>query len=88
MILHTASIQPVRAYRLRRAFNSGESGEGDHSEALTGELFASLRDRRIFASAARHPLLRIVVWSHGVDWAPEFLREWRLGQRLPSHPSS
>jgi len=78
MILHTTEVTPLPGYRLRIRFNTGESGEVDLSGELDGEVFESLRDSVLFATAYQHPIMRTVAWANGADLAPEFL--WELMQ--------
>ena len=73
MILHTVEIRPVAGYRLFVAFDNGEAGEVDLTEALTGEMFEPLRDAKLFATARQHPLFKTVIWDNGADLAPEYL---------------
>lgn len=75
MILHTTEVTPLPDYRLMVTFNTGESGEVDLSGELDGEVFESLRDPALFATAHQHPIMRTVAWANGADLAPEFLLE-------------
>jgi hypothetical protein len=75
MIVHTTQVIPLPGYRLYLHFNTGEHGEVDLSEELTGEVFWPLRDPEQFATAYQHPVMRTVAWANGADIAPEFLLE-------------
>lgn len=73
MILHTTEVIPLSGYRLALRFNNGEAGEVDLSEELVGEMFVSLRDPALFATAHQHETMKTVAWDNGADLAPEFL---------------
>ena len=75
MILHTTEVTPLSGYRLFLRFNNGTTGEVDLSAELDGEVFDSLRDPALFATAVQHPVMRTVAWANGADLAPEFLLE-------------
>jgi len=53
MILHTELIEPRSDYRLFVRFNNGVSGEINLAEELWGEMFESLKDPALFATAAK-----------------------------------
>lgn len=75
MILHTTEVTPLHEYRLAVRFNNGVAGEVSLADELSGEVFESLRDPALFATAYQHPAMRTVAWANGVDLAPEFLLE-------------
>jgi len=75
MILHTTEIAPLPDYRLAVRFNNGVAGEVSLADELSGEVFESLRDAALFATAYQHPEMRTVAWANGADLAPEFLLE-------------
>ena len=75
MILHTTEVTPLSEYRLAVRFNNGVVGKVSLADELSGEVFESLRDPALFATAYQHPVMRAVVWANGVDLAPEFLLE-------------
>jgi len=75
MILHTTDVTPLSEFRLAVRFNNGVVGEVSLAAELGGEVFESLRDPALFATAYQHPVMRTVAWANGVDLAPEFLLE-------------
>jgi hypothetical protein len=75
MILHTTAVEYLGDYRLFLAFNNGDSGEVDLSHRLQGDMFEPLRDKKLFATAYQHPIMRTVAWANGADLAPEFLAD-------------
>ena len=63
-------------YRLWLRFSDGAEGEIDLKAFIESDsrpIVAALRDRGVFTSI--HVESDTVVWSHGFDLAPEFLRE-------------
>ena len=81
MILHTIEVTPLPDYRLAVRFHNGVAGEVYLSDELSGEVFESLRDPTLFATAFQHPEMRTVAWANGVDLAPEFLLELMRAQQ-------
>lgn len=71
MILHTIEVTPLSDYRLPVRFNNG----------VAGEVFESLRDPALFATAYQHPAMRTVAWANGADLAPKFLLELMRSQQ-------
>lgn len=55
MILHTTEVTPLPEYRLAVRFNNGVAGEVNLADELSGEVFESLRDPALFATAYQHP---------------------------------
>ncbi len=73
MFLHVTRVEYLRDYVLRVTFNDGRVGEADLALALSGPVFAPLKDKSLFAQATVDPELETVVWPNGADLAPEFL---------------
>ena len=73
MFLHVTRVEYLRDYVLRVTFNDGRVGEADLASALSGPVFAPLKDKALFAQAAIDPELETVAWPNGADLAPEFL---------------
>jgi hypothetical protein len=69
MSLHTTEATPLPEYRLAVRFNNGVAGEVNLADELSGEVFESLRDPALFATAYQHPAMRTVAWANGVDLA-------------------
>ena len=72
----------VRDYVVWLRFSDGTEGEVDLRKELRGEVFAPLRDRKLFRSVAVHPEWHTIAWPNGADFAPEFLHA--AAQRLSS----
>lgn len=75
MFLHTTHVEARPGYRLFLRFNNGASGLVDLSNELWGEMFESLKDEKLFASARHDEALGTVVGANGADLAPEYLFE-------------
>ena len=48
----------------------------DFLPVLAGELFAPLRDRRLFAQVRLDPECHTLVWPDGADFDPATLHDW------------
>ncbi len=53
----------------------GTSGEIDLANVLEGPVFEPLRDPEFFRRFDVHAAFHTLVWPHGADVAPEFLRD-------------
>lgn len=73
MILHVIKAEYVADYRLHLWFSDNTDAEVDLGGALTGPIFAPLKD----ASSFRQFRLEghTVAWANGADFAPEYLYE-------------
>jgi hypothetical protein len=54
-------------------FSDGIEGEVDLRQELHGQIFAPLKDAKLFRSVTVHPEWHTIAWSNGADFAPEFL---------------
>jgi hypothetical protein len=75
MILHVTEVKYERDYVLWLKFNDGAEGFVDLADELYGDVFAPLKDPKLFRTARLDPELDTVVWENGADFAPEFLHE-------------
>ena len=75
MFLHVREAKHLHDYVIWLRFNDGAEGEIDLSDELWGEVFAPLKDPKLFKAFKADPELETVVWSNGADLAPEFLYE-------------
>jgi hypothetical protein len=73
MVPRLVTVEHVRDYRIRVAFEDGASGEIDLEPELWGEVFEPLRDPETFRSFTLDEALNTITWSTGADLAPEFL---------------
>ena len=75
MILHVKEAKYLHDYVIWLRFNDDIEGEVDLENELEGEIFGSLKDKKIFQSFKVDPVLQTIVWENGADIAPEFLHE-------------
>lgn len=75
MILHVTDVKYERDYVLWLKFNDGAEGFVDLADELYGEVFAPLKEPRVFRTVRLDPELDTVAWENGADLAPEFLHE-------------
>ena len=73
MVPRLVSVEHVKAYRIRVAFEDGTAGEIDLESELWGEVFEPLRDLVVFSSFRLDGTLNTITWPTGADLAPEFL---------------
>lgn len=79
-MLEVTGAEYVEGYKLRLAFNNGETGVVDLDAALWGPVFEPLRDPAAFRRFAVSDILHTVAWDGGADFAPEFLYDKMLEQ--------
>lgn len=73
MFLHITEARHLHDYTVEVAFNNGQRGCADLSEALRGPVFSPLRDPALFAALRVDPELETIVWPNGADLAPEYV---------------
>ena len=73
-ILRIEAVQLVGPFELHLRFNDGATRRVDLLPALTGPVFAPLRDAEYFSRVALDPVAGTVVWPNGADFAPDYLR--------------
>jgi hypothetical protein len=66
----------VADYTLRVRFDDGTSQVINFLPALGGELFAPLRDKRVFSQVSLDPECHTLVWPNGADFDPTTLHDW------------
>jgi len=72
------SVSVVGPYSLHLSFNDGTSRTVDLSSALSGELYAPLRDPEVFRQVRLDPEVHTVVWPNGADFDPATLHDWHI----------
>jgi hypothetical protein len=80
MFLHLDYVESRDDYRIYAEFNNGVTGEIDLCNELWGEVFEPLKDKKLFSTARRDPVMGTVVWANGADFAPEFLFDLLISQ--------
>lgn len=76
LIVRVTSFELVGDYALHVRFDDGTSQHIDFLPVLAGELFAPLRDKRVFAQVRLDPECHTLVWPNGADFDPATLRDW------------
>jgi hypothetical protein len=85
MLRDVVAVTPIRAYRVRVAFDDGVTGEVDISQVVPFEgVFAPLRDLAYFRQVAIHPELATLVWPNGADIDSDVLYHELTGAPLPA----
>jgi len=73
MFLEVRNAEYLGDYRIRLAFNNGESKIVDLSDKLQGKVFEPLKDKIFFKSFSVK--FNTIEWDNGADFAPEYLYE-------------
>lgn len=71
-VLEVVDVDYLGDYRLRLAFNNGETRIVDLDKHLVGPVFGPLREHKMFVQFG---LTHTLEWVNGADLAPEFLYE-------------
>ncbi|MBL7065358.1 MAG: DUF2442 domain-containing protein [Anaerolineae bacterium] len=66
---------PLKDYRLRVTFNTGEEGIFDLKDWLNGPIFSSLKDEEMFNHVAIDEIAGTVFWLNGIDLCPDVVYE-------------
>jgi len=73
-------VKPLEGYRLEVEFDDGLVKVVELEEYLFGEVFAPLKDPRVFRQVELDRVLGTVVWPTGADFCPDFLRNEAKGK--------
>jgi len=73
MFLHVTNANYIEDYKIEVSFNDGRKGIADLSSVLKGSAFEPLRNKTEFSSFVIDKELETIVWSNGVDLAPEYI---------------
>jgi hypothetical protein len=76
LIVKVTGFDPVGDHTLRVRFDDGTAQVINFLPVLAGELFAPLRDKKIFAQVRLDPECHTLVWPNGADFDPATLRDW------------
>ncbi len=89
---------PLKDYRLRVTFNTGEQGIFSLKKWLKGPIFSKLKDKEIFNHVAIDEIAGTVCWSNGIDLCPDVVYEQTefsssnevgvYGDKEPQQPAS
>ncbi len=70
------SVEVLRQYVVRVAFDDGLERIIDLEPILAGELYGPLRDPELFRRVQVDPEVRTIVWPNGADFDPATLHDW------------
>jgi len=73
-VIKVTAVQSLDGYSLRLTFSDGAAGDLDFTSELWGEMFAPLRDERLFRQVRLDDDLGTIAWPNGADFDPESLR--------------
>jgi len=85
-MLGIVEAEYVDGYTIRVAFNNGEGGLVDLTEALWGPMFEPLKDRAAFRKLPVSEVLHTICWDNDADLAPEYVYDRMVEQRGPRRP--
>jgi len=75
------SAEYVGGYTIRLRFSDGVIGDLNLENELWGEVFAPLKDLKLFSGFWLDSELNTIAWPSGADLAPEFLYERASAQQ-------
>jgi hypothetical protein len=73
MFLHITNAKYIENYKIEVSFNNGREGVADLAGTLKGPVFESLKNKSKFSAFTVDEELETIVWSNGVDLAPEYI---------------
>lgn len=77
-IYRVVHFEIVAPYILRVRFDDDTVQTINFEPALGGELYAPLRDSKLFNRVSIDPDVRTLVWPNGADFDPATLHDWPL----------
>ena len=76
LITKVTAFEQVGDYVLQVRFDDETVQRIDFLPVLTGDLFAPLRDKQLFAAVRLDPECHTLVWPNGADFDPATLHDW------------
>ena len=67
------AVRVLKPYVIEVTFADGTVREVDLERELYGEVFEPLKDFAFSSRASVDPVLGVVLWPNGADFAPEFM---------------
>jgi hypothetical protein len=80
-IYRVVSFEVMAPYTLRVCFDDATVQIINFEPVLAGELYAPLRDLKLFNRASIDPEVRTLVWPNGADFDPATLHDWPLHEQ-------
>ncbi len=73
MFLHISKANYIKEYIIEVIFSDGRTGLVDLRDSFHGSAFQKLNNIEYFSKLSVDGELKTIVWSNGVDLAPEYL---------------
>ncbi len=80
-IYRVVSFEIVAPYTLRVRFDDATVQTINFEPVLAGELYAPLRDLKLFNRVSIDPEVHTLVWPSGADFDPATLHDWPLHEQ-------
>ena len=74
-IYRVVNFEIVASYTLRLRFDDATEQTIDFQPVLAGELYAPLRDLKLFCRVSIDPEVHTLVWPNGADFDPATLHD-------------
>ncbi|HLY61377.1 MAG TPA: DUF2442 domain-containing protein [Terriglobia bacterium] len=81
-IYRVVNFEIVAPYTLRICFDDGAVQTINFADTLAGELYAPLRDLKLFNRARIDPEVHTLVWPNGADFDPAMLHDWPMHEQM------
>ena len=75
-IYRVTGFEKVGSFTLRVSFDDGTQKVIDFKPVLAGNMYASMRDERVFNQVKLDPEIHTLVWPNGADFDPATLHDW------------
>ena len=75
-IYRVVSFEIVGPYTLRLHFDDATERTINFQPVLAGEMYAPLRDLKLFSRVSIDPEVHTLVWPKGADFDPATLHDW------------
>ncbi len=75
-VYRVTAFKRVGPFELTVQFDDATVQRIDFQPVLHGELYAPLRDERVFAQVTIDPEVSTLVWPNGADFDPATLHDW------------
>lgn len=85
MILHVVSAEYAGDYKIKVTFNDSTSGIADFKDTIFSDhlqIIQELKDLKKFKDFTVEAFT--IVWSNGLDLAPEFIKSLTVPQACPA----
>jgi len=80
-IYRVVKLEIVASYTLRLRFHDATEQTIDFQPVLVGDLYAPLRNLKLFCRVSIDPEVYTLVWPYGADFDPATLHDWSRLER-------